>query len=121
MKEGNLDKTPEFYKSLTNNPLIDIIGGGQSVYGGIIKLLRYRDVTVTVPGSGSVVVSEPHNIKGAVPLVYIYAQTFAETIIVPNSKQDKTNFGCTIINYNVGARTITFRAYFYRLITKSPK
>ncbi len=121
LKEKDLDKVPEFYTSLTNNPLTDIIGGGQSVYDGIIKLIKFQDVTVTVAGSGTTVVHEPHNIKGEVPLVYIYTQTFAETIIIPNSKQDKTHFGCTVINYNLGARTITFRAYFYRFITKNPK
>jgi len=144
IKDETIESNPVMYKSMSGNAVSDrIVGQGRTSYN-FIKLVRYEDVTLTIPettyndffepsggGTGDVVIA--HKIKNKIPLVQVaikenddycllpYVIGAAETnpIYVENAKVDATNItiGGTAADWTAcSGDTIDLRVYIFDIL-----
>lgn len=125
IKEAELSKEPEFYRSATGNPLTDIIKGGKKAYNRLIILKRYVDVEITIPASdmffgnpGVSNVTVSHGVKKGIPLATVYTSIVAESIRISVQTFEDV-FVLTGVNYTFAERTLKVRVFIDEIKLKT--
>jgi hypothetical protein len=121
--EEELDSTPRFYESLTDNPVANIFKGNKETGKSLIRLERVVDFDLVIPASPAPFVPAfgtagfQHKVKRGVPIVFAHSkvpladQSIFTTTMAEESVEVK---GVTI---GSGA-TVPIRAYVYSYLTK---
>lgn len=134
LKEVELNDTPEFYTSLSNNPITDIVKN-RPVYSSMYIFRGFSDFEVTIPASvmigvpGEITAQIPHNIRNiALIKIAIVSNNylFIPQIINPGlSPQSGYSFDSLKIyptyytfrarNVNTTPRTVKLRTYLFEV------
>ncbi len=132
LEEAPLDRRPEMYDSLTNNPVADAFRNNTRADSGIFRFTRFIDVEVDVPIAdfdpffftiipGVATYTAEHKVKGnRIPLVETYVSTLFEEMVISNATTNKDTFSGTVYNYSlVISGRITIRCYVYEILFKT--
>lgn len=124
ISEQDLDSTPRFYESLTDNPVAEIFKGNRKTYDSLIRLERVVDIPLVIPSSPAPftpaygAVSFDHKVRRGQPLVFAFATVpLADQSIFTTVTTDTTT---TVTGVTIGlGLTVTVRAYVYSYLTKA--
>ncbi len=74
---GDFESIPEFYESLTDNPVKELFTGKKSIAGDVIITRKLDVYTVTIPAKsgatyGTIDLVGTHDCEGSVPICQVY-------------------------------------------------
>lgn len=128
LEEADLDRVPEFYESLTDNPIADIVKGKKTAYD-FIRLEKKLIIEATVPGytfipmpgifiPGTVTITQDHGLKGVTPFAFVYNNITAESVFSGGIKTNDKNIQLTLGNVGANPATVRAQVYLYKFIQK---
>lgn len=128
LKEADLDEIPEFYESLTDNPIADIVKNRKTAYD-FIRLEKKLIIEATVPGytfipefgifiPGTITVTQEHGLKKITPFAFVYNNITAEAVFSGGIETNDKNIRLTLANIGANAATIRAQVYLYKFVEK---
>lgn len=122
IKEAGLNEVPDFYTSLTDNPIADI-ADHRRVDRAFISLKEIRRVSTTIPAAPSlsvpmiITLTESHNLKGQA-WGFVYSGGIEGVTLINGVGSDDQNLYIELENYNTTPQAISFNLHINELTIK---
>jgi len=121
-----LDSKPEFYESLTDNPVAEIIADNRNVYNNLARLAQVIEIDQTFPiatdiglGIASVTqITRNHKVKKGAALPYVYTPLIAPLLVASAVSADEDTIYLSVSNFGV-ARNFKFTINVYELLQRT--
>lgn len=127
IEEGKIDEVPDFYRSISGSPLLEVLDNVKNIKGKIIKLTKVIDTELSIPaadmifGDGYNSVTLQHQ-ANSLPFISIVVDGELPPIsnpdyIISNAFDIDRNY-FSIEGYNITGLDVTFKikAFIYEIV-----